>query len=102
MFDSLSQTPLIDFKGSNFHLIHINLDNSENSTKESNISGENSKCLDDTIDEQKYIINGNIFDKWLSNENSLCLILFKFNLNLDVNKVFLSSSDKFFNSCFIK
>ena len=56
MFESTPQTPLIDFKGSNLHLIHINLDNSENSTKESNISGENSKCLDDTIDEQKYII----------------------------------------------
>ena len=55
MFESHSQTPLIDFKGTNLNLIHINLDNSENSTKESNISGENSKWLDDTIDEQKNI-----------------------------------------------
>ena len=53
MFDSLSQTPLIELKGENLHLIHINLDNSESSTKESNISGENSKCYDDTIEEQK-------------------------------------------------
>ena len=53
MLDSLSQTPLIEFKGENLHLIHINLDNSESSTKESNISGENSKCFDDTIEEQK-------------------------------------------------
>ena len=52
MLDSLSQTPLIELKGENLHLIHINLDNSESSTKESNISGENSKCFDDTIEEQ--------------------------------------------------
>ncbi len=56
MFESRSQTPLIDFKGPNLNLIHINLDNSENSTKESNISGENSKCYDDTIEEQKCFI----------------------------------------------
>jgi hypothetical protein len=53
MFDCAPHTPLIDLKGKNFNLIHINLDNSESSTKESNLSGENSKCLEDTIDEQK-------------------------------------------------
>ena len=52
MFDSASQTPLIDIKGENFNLIHINLDNSESSTKESNLSRENSKCFDDSIEEQ--------------------------------------------------
>ena len=50
MLESTPQTPLIDFKGGKLNLIHINLDNSESSTKESNISGENSKCLDDTLD----------------------------------------------------
>ena len=54
MFESSSQTPLIDIKGDNFNLIHINLDNSESSTKESNLSRENSKCFDDTIEEQKF------------------------------------------------
>ena len=50
MLESTPQTPLIDFKGGKLNLIHINLDNSESSTKESNISGENSKYLDDTLD----------------------------------------------------
>ena len=50
MLESTPQTPLIDFKGGKLNLIHINLDNSESSTKESNISGENSKCFDDTLD----------------------------------------------------
>ena len=49
MFESNPQTPLIDLKG---NLIHINFDNSESSTKESNLSRENSKCYDDTIEEQ--------------------------------------------------
>ena len=50
MFESSPQTPLIDFKGGKMTLIHINLDNSDSSTKESLISRENSKCLDDTLD----------------------------------------------------
>jgi hypothetical protein len=50
MFESNPQTPLIDFKEGKLNLIHINLDNSESSTKESHISRENSKCLDDTLD----------------------------------------------------
>ena len=53
MFDSSPKTPLIDIKGENFNLIHINLENSESSTKESNLSPDNSKCFDDTINEEK-------------------------------------------------
>ena len=53
MFDNtIHQSPLIDFKGAKLNLIQINLDNSENSTKGSNISRANSKCFDDTIEEQ--------------------------------------------------
>ena len=52
MIDTTPQTPLIDFKGENLNLIHINFDNSESSTKGSNISRDNSKCFDDTIEEQ--------------------------------------------------
>ena len=53
MFDNtIHQSPLIDFKGVKLNLIQINLDNSENSTKGSNISRANSKCFDDTIEEQ--------------------------------------------------
>ena len=52
MIDTPLQTPIIDFKGGNLHLIHINLDNSESSTKGSNLSSGNSKCFDDTIEEQ--------------------------------------------------
>ena len=50
MFESTPQTPLIDFKGGKLNLIHVNLDNSESSTKESNISGESSKFFDGTLD----------------------------------------------------
>ena len=58
MNDTTPQTPSIDFKGGNLHLIHINFDNSESSTKGSNRSRDNSKCFDDTIEEQQ-----NIFQK---------------------------------------
>ena len=55
MIDNEPKTPSLIIKGENFNLIHINFDNSENSTKESNISGENSKCFEDTIEEQNLI-----------------------------------------------
>ena len=54
MFESNPQTPLIDIKGKNFNLIQINFDNSENSTRESNCSGENLKSFEDTIDIKNY------------------------------------------------
>ena len=53
MNDTTPQSPSIDFKGRNLHLIHINFDNSESSTKGSNLSRDNSKCCDDTIEEQQ-------------------------------------------------
>mgnify|MGYP002625198678 FL=1 len=44
MLDSVSNTPLIDIKGENLNLIQINFDFWDNSTRESNPSGEISKC----------------------------------------------------------
>lgn len=44
MLDSVSNTPLIDIKGENLNLIQINFDFWDVSTRESNPSGEISKC----------------------------------------------------------
>ena len=40
MIESRTNIPLIDIKGDNLNLIQINFDSSENSTRESNHSGE--------------------------------------------------------------
>ena len=44
MIDSVENTPIIGLKGSNLHLIQINFDHWDISTRESNPSGEATKC----------------------------------------------------------
>jgi hypothetical protein len=51
MLDSVANTPSIGLKVENLRLIQINFDHSDNSTRESNPSGEVSKC--DNITEMK-------------------------------------------------
>ena len=50
MIESRTNIPLIDIKGDNLNLIQINFDSSENSTRESNHSGEYFKSFEDIID----------------------------------------------------
>ena len=52
MLDSVEDTPIIGPKGQNLHLIQINFDHWDISTRESNPSGEVSKC--ENIGEFKY------------------------------------------------
>ena len=56
MLDNAPKTPSLNNKGENLNLFHINFDNSESSTKESNISGENSKCFEDTFEEKNLFL----------------------------------------------
>ena len=44
MIDSVENTPIIGLKGANLHLIQINFDHWDVSTRESNPSGEATKC----------------------------------------------------------
>ena len=44
MIDSVENTPIIGLKGTNLHLIQINFDRWDVSTRESNPSGEATKC----------------------------------------------------------
>jgi hypothetical protein len=57
MYDTSLKESLIDIKGDHLNLIHINLDNSESSTKESNLSPQYSKCFDDSIKQKFTKIN---------------------------------------------
>ena len=53
MLDTIPQMPLLDIKGENHNIFQINLDNSENSTRESHPECENSKCYDDVSEINK-------------------------------------------------
>ena len=44
MLDSVGKSPIIGLKGNNLHLIQINCEHWDVSTRESNPSGESSKC----------------------------------------------------------
>ena len=53
MFDTIPPMPLLDIKGENQNIFQINLDNSENSTRESHPECENSKSFDEVSDINK-------------------------------------------------
>ena len=53
MFDTIPPMPLLDIKGENQNIFQINLDNSENSTRESHPECENSKSFDEVSDLNK-------------------------------------------------
>ena len=53
MFDTIPPMPLLDIKGENQNIFQINLDNSENSTRESQPECENSKSFDEVSDINK-------------------------------------------------
>ena len=50
MLDTLPPISSLEIKGENNNIFHINLDNSENSTRESHPECENSKCIEDASD----------------------------------------------------
>jgi hypothetical protein len=50
MLDTLPQISSLEIKGENNNIFHINLDNSENSTREDHPDCENSKCIEDASD----------------------------------------------------
>ena len=64
MLDSVGNTPIIGLKGDNCHLIQINFDHWDISTRESNPSGEPSKCENivnlKKVGKQNKKINNNI------------------------------------------
>ena len=50
MLDTLPPISSLEIKGENHNIFQINLDNSENSTRESHQECENSKCCEDASD----------------------------------------------------